>query len=121
MNKSCKKYTIPPLDDKDMRRQIQLIEKATLDFSGPFDELEKAIGMLMLGRLVGWKVLSIIHTRRTLLKYEGILKIKVKEEFPDVGPLAEKSLGYLFVLKAGDFWNAVRGGISVENRREFVS
>lgn len=111
---------IEPLTDEQSQRLVKIIEHATIEYTGNFDELEKAIGMLMVGRLIGWKVLALIHNRRTIIKYEEILGIKIKEEFDDLGPLYKKSVAYAFVEKLGNFWKAVTGEVSVENRRELV-
>lgn len=115
-----KKFHIEPLTDEEARRLNKIIEVATIEFAGVFDELEKAIGMLMIGRLIGWKALALIHSRRTILKYEKLLGIKIKEEFEERGPLAHKSIALGVVDKVGDFWKAVSGEQSVENRRELV-
>lgn len=120
MARPRKKPQIEPLTDEQAQRLVKLINDASTEFSGTFDELEKAAGMLMVGRLYGWKVLALIHNRRTILKYEKILGISIKEEFEPVGPLAHKSLAFDFVEKLGNFWKAVSGEISVENRREIV-
>jgi hypothetical protein len=41
----------------------------------------------------------------------------VREFFPEVGTLAEKSLGYELVQKVGQFWKAVSGDIPLPSRR----
>lgn len=58
---------------------LALANNALKRFSGTADELEKALGMLMLGDYVGWKVLIIIHNKRTIRKYEEVLGISVRE------------------------------------------
>jgi hypothetical protein len=120
MAESKKKPEIEPLTDAEAQALAKIVDDAALAFHGVFDELEKAAGMLMVGRLFGWKVLSIIHSRRTLLKYEKILGIKIKDAFPPEGPLAKKSVGWAIVDKLGDFWKAVAGQVSVANRREIT-
>ena len=120
MAKPRKKIEVEPLTDEQAQRLIKMVEDATREFSGVFDELEKAIGMLMIGRLIGWKALALIHSRRTILKYEALLGIKIKEEFPERGPWHHKSVALGVVDKLGDFWKAVSGEQSVENRRELV-
>lgn len=117
---TLKKQPIPPLSSKEAVEYIKIIDKASDDFLGNFDELEAAIGMLMIGRLVGWKVLAIIHNKRTIRKYEDILGINVREMFPEEGPLAAKSLGYQAALALGNFWKVVSGDKQVENRRELT-
>jgi hypothetical protein len=117
---TLKKQPIPPLTNEEAQEYIKIVNKATDNFYGQFDELENAIGMLMLGRMVGWKVLVIIHNKRTIRKYEEILNINVREMFPDVGPLASKSLGYRAALALGNFWKVVSGDIKIEDRRELT-
>lgn len=99
----------------------RLINDAINRYSGNFDELEKAIGMLMMGDYVGWKVLVLVHNKRTIRKYEEILNINVREFFLEEGPIAMRSLGYGLAVKLGNFWKAVSGDIPIENRRELAS
>ncbi|MDB5811257.1 MAG: hypothetical protein JWN94_3379 [Betaproteobacteria bacterium] len=73
-----------------------------------------------MGRLVGWKILVLIHNKRTLRKYEEILSIKVREAFLPEGPLAHKSVALAFVKKVGNFWKGVSGEIKIEDRREMT-
>lgn len=117
-----KKHPTPPVAQvhpPERAEQLALIVNDALDrFSGQFDELEKAIGMLMLGDYVGWKVLVLVHNKRTVRKYEEILNVNVREFFPEEGPAAMRSIGYEVALKLGNFWKAVSGDIPIENRRE---
>lgn len=120
MAKPRKPVNIPPLTAKQAQDLMKQVERATDEFQGLFDELESALGMLMIGRLVGWKVLVLIHNKRTIRKYEQILGINIREAFPEEGPLATKSLGLELVKKLGNFWKAVSGEIKVEERRELA-
>lgn len=98
---------------------LERIEKeAIANFRGTVDELESALGMLRLGHHLGWRVLVLIHNKRTLKKYEEILEINVREFFPEEGPSAHRSIGYKFAKKLGNFWKAVSGDLKVEHRRE---
>lgn len=100
-------------------RKLALVaNRAFARFEGQFDDLEKAIGMLMLGDYVGWKVLVLVHNKRTIRKYEEILSISVREFFHEEGPAALRSNGYRAALRRGNFWKAVSGDISIERRRE---
>lgn len=90
---------------------VAIVDKATKEFVGQFNELESAIGMLFAGRKLGWKVLYLIHNKRTIEKYEKVLDIKVREFFPEVGPLASKSVAWTLVQAVGNFWKAVKGEI----------
>jgi hypothetical protein len=116
------KYPAPKVDQihPSARAQelAQLINAAVDRYRGNFDELEKAIGVLMLGDYVGWKVLALVHNKRTIRKYEEILGINMREFFVEEGPIAMRSMGYRVALSMGSFWKAVSGDIPVENRRE---
>jgi len=118
------KYPTPPVETvHPVARAEQLagvVNDALNRFSGTADELEKAIGMLMLGDYVGWKVLVIIHNKRTIRKYEEILNINIRNFFPEEGPIAGRSLGYELAKSVGNFWKAVSGDIPIDHRRELA-
>ena len=117
MTKPKKPVRIPPISAEDALKLQKIVEEATRTFDGQFDELENALGMLMIGRLVGWKLLVLIHNKRSIRKYEGILGINIREEFPEEGPLTHKSAAYELIKKVGNFWKAVSGDDKVDNRR----
>ncbi|MEJ1296361.1 MAG: hypothetical protein RPU64_07810 [Candidatus Sedimenticola sp. (ex Thyasira tokunagai)] len=98
---------------------LEKIEReAIANFKGQLDELESALGVLRIGHHFGWRLLYLIHNKRTIRKYENLLDIKFKEFFPEEGPSIERSLGYKVVKKIGNFWKAVSGDIKVENKRQ---
>lgn len=109
---------IPPLSPEEAAEMLRRVDVTVREFRGNFDELESALGMLLLGRLVGWKVLALIHNKRTIRKYEQILGISIREEFCEEGPLAHKSVAYEVVKKLGQYWKAVSGDVRVQDRRE---
>ena len=83
-----------------------------------FEELESAIGMMFIGPLIGWRVLVLIHNKRTIRKYEEILGINIREAFPAEGPFTYKSLGYEVVQKLQKFWKGrERGNICRKSAR----
>ncbi len=103
----------------DQAAELERIEKeAIANFSGSLDQLNSALGMLRMGHHFGWRALYIIHSKRTVRKYEDILSIKVRELFPEEGPSAERSLGYGIARELGNFWKAVSGDIKIEHRRK---
>lgn len=73
------------------------------------DELESALGMYMVGFHFGWKVLYMVHSKRTIRKYEEILGIKVIEAFDEVGPDAHRTNAFKIINAASNFWKAVSG------------
>lgn len=105
------------LSSERVAELYQVEKKAILKFKGQLDELESALGMLRLGDYFGWRVLYLVHNKRTIRKYEDMLGIKVKEFFPEEGPVADKSLALRIVKKVGNFWKAVSGDIKIEDRR----
>jgi hypothetical protein len=118
--KSKRAYDVPPMSPADATALVKLVDEASANFRGGLDELESAIGMLYLGRLFGWKVLVLIHNKRTIRKYEEILGINIREAFPEEGPLADKSYGYVATKKLGEFWKAVSGEVKIEGRRDIT-
>lgn len=92
---------------------IELIDRAIDRFDGDLDELESAIGMLMLGRQYGWRVIFLVHSPNTIRKYQKILGVKhLRDVLPEVGVLAHRSNAWRLVNGTRNFWKAVRGQIS---------
>lgn len=109
---------IPSVSPEEAQRLVRIADTATKHFEGDFGELESALGMFFVGRLVGWRVIVLIHNKRTIKKYEEILGIDIRKEFAEQGPFVEKSLGYRIVRQAKEFWKAVSGEVPVEGRRD---
>ncbi|MFC1772405.1 hypothetical protein ACFL3A_03520 [Pseudomonadota bacterium] len=98
---------------------LERIEKeAIANFSGPLDQLNSAIGMLRMGHHFGWRALYIIHSKRTIRKYEDILNIQIRDLFPEEGPSSFRSIGYEVAKTLKNFWKAVSGDEKIEHRRE---
>lgn len=121
MAKSRPSVKIPYVSPEDAQRMVKVTDQAIKDFEGNFDELESAIGMYFVGRLVGWRLLVFLHNKRTIKKYEEILGIDIRKEFPEEGPFVHKSPAYEWVQKLGTFWKAVAGEVKVEKRRDLAS
>ncbi|MET0104388.1 MAG: hypothetical protein ABW072_04475 [Sedimenticola sp.] len=103
----------------DRTAELERVERhAIANYSGPIGELLSALGMLRIGDHVGWKTLVLVHSKRTLRKYEEILGLKVKDFFPEEGPSHERSIGYRIARKLNNFWKAVSGDTKIENKRE---
>jgi hypothetical protein len=113
-----KRIRVPPVPPGESAELVNRINEVASSFIGQIDELESAVGMLFLGRLFGWRVLVLVHNKRTIRKYEEILRIDVRKEFPEVGPLASKSVGLGLAEKAGQFWRAVSGDFRLPEKRE---
>jgi hypothetical protein len=113
-----KEQVLAKLSD-DQRNQLVDIEgNAIAGFTGQLDELESALGMLLMGHHFGWKVLYLIHSKKTIRKYEDILGIKIREIFLETGPSSYRSVGLTLAMKASNFWKVVSGEEKIENRRK---
>lgn len=99
-------------------QQLQEIEDRVISTPGNIDEVEAAIGMLRVGHHFGWKVLYIVHSKRTVRKYEEILGIKIRDFFPAEGPSAPRSIGLNLANKMSNFWKVVSGEIKITNRKD---
>jgi hypothetical protein len=106
------------LSDDEKVKAFDKAGAAIANFSGSLEELEKAIGMMIIGYHFGWKVLLLVHSKRTIRKYESILDINIKEFFPAEGRSAKRSMGLGLAKQIGNFWQVVSGDIKVKNRRE---
>lgn len=102
--------------------QLHTIElNAIARFAGTTDELVSALGFLHLGFQLGWKPLVIIHSKKTVRKYEKILGINIREMFPENTPSSDRIMGYKIAKGLSNFWKVVSGETKVEGRREISS
>ena len=99
---------------------LRLEREAFLNYQGSFDELEKALGILRVGHHVGWKPLVLIHSKRTIAKYEELLGVKLRDLFPEVGPSARRSVAFTVAMKLSNFWKAVSGEVPIADKQQFV-
>lgn len=106
------------LTSEQLTQLVEIERHAIANFHGMIDELEAALGVLRMGHHVGWKLLVFAHNKRTIRKYEEILGINFREVFPEEGPFAPRSKGYMLAKQLGNFWKAVSGDIKIEGRRE---
>ena len=96
----------------------KIIDIAIKNFRGDLTTLESAIGAFLVGLKMGWKVMYLVHDRRTIKKFEEILKVDFREVLPDEGVWAHKSVAWSAMKKITNFWKAVKGEISIPRRKE---
>jgi hypothetical protein len=94
-----------------------VVKQAIQSHKGDYTILESAIGSLFLGFAIGWRPLVIIHSPRTIKRYEQILGVKFKEFLPEITDMSDRSKGYQMALRLDDFWRGVTGNETVENRK----
>jgi hypothetical protein len=108
MPKPVKSKTPRPTRDEAAERYLyldNLIRRTGMQL----DELESALGMYMIGWHFGWKVLYVIHSKKTIRKYEELLGISVRETFEEFGPDAERTNAYKVIQAVSSFWKLVSG------------
>jgi hypothetical protein len=89
---------------------VKLLDERVREYKGDITELERAIGAVFVGRQMGWKVLLLVHDRKTIKRYEETLDLEFREpNMPDVGEYAHKSVAWSAVQKVASFWRAVKG------------
>lgn len=99
--------------------QLREIEtKAIANFQGDLTLLEAALGMLRFGHHVGWRVLYIIHSKKTIRNYEEILGVKIRDLFDETGPSSHRSFGYSLAMRFPNFWKVVSGEVKIPHRQE---
>ena len=65
---------------KSPTQERKFLESKIREFSGNINRLEKAIGMYFAGHQFGWKVILLIHDKKTIREYEKILDIDIRKE-----------------------------------------
>jgi hypothetical protein len=108
MAKNFKAKT-PDVPEAEAKRRHDLMDQIIRTYTGPADELEAALGMYMIGRHVGWKVLYLVHSKPTVAKYEAILGIKVREEFEPETDDSVRSNAFKAARALTNFWKIVSG------------
>ena len=107
-----KRFKTEPASKEEALRHYRFMEAAILTrrpAGFQIDELESALGMYMLARHFGWKVLYLVHSRKTIKKYEEILGIKLSEHFEEFGPDADRTNAKKAIDLVTNFWKLVSG------------
>jgi len=103
----------------EQEEQLRKIEAETIaDFQGDLCQLEAALGMLRMGHHYGWKVLYIIHSKKTIRTYEEILKIRIRDVFDETGPSSYRSIGFHIAQMYSNFWKVAGGDIKIPRRKD---
>jgi hypothetical protein len=113
-----KREILANITDDQRNLLVEIEGNAIAGFTGQLDELESALGMMLMGHHFGWKVLYLIHSKKTIRKYEEILGVKIRDIFPETGPSSYRSTGLSLAMKASNFWKVVSGEHKIENIRQ---
>jgi hypothetical protein len=91
--------------------QAEQIEQVCTDFHGQLDDLYKAVGMMVVGQLYGWKVMRLVSARSTWTTATKLFG-DPKTLMADEGKLAHKSYGLQMIKKTENlYWEFVRGQV----------
>lgn len=97
------------ISDEEM---LERIDQVSGEFKGQLDDLYKVIGMMVMGRLFGWRVVRLVSAR-TLWAEANRLFGDPKLLMPERGKYAHKSVGLKIVDELDQYWDAVKGIITV--------
>jgi hypothetical protein len=90
---------------------VKVIEAAFERYQGDVTIVETAIGALVIGRMMGWKPLFLIHANPTIKRYEQVLEVRFRDVLPESGRLAKKSVAWRVVEAGKHFWDVVRARV----------
>jgi hypothetical protein len=116
--KAARIHTLTPEQEQQLR---EIEERAIAEFQGDLSELEAALGMLRMGHHFGWKVLYLIHSKKTIRKYEDILGVRIRDIFDEVGPSSYRSVGFQLAIRFTNFWKVAGGDIKIPKRKDSTS
>jgi len=92
------------ITDQEM---LDLMELKADEYVGLGGDLISAVGVLVLSRFYGWRVIRLIASRRqwnVAIKIFGNIKVMT----PERGKYARKSVGLAIADKIGDYWSYMR-------------
>ena len=94
-----------------------IIIESFQNYHGSLPSYQSAVGCLFLCMMMGRRAMQVVHSPKTIAKYEKILGVKFKDlDFiKDETENSYRSVGYTLARKAVDFWDFVRGPKSPEN------
>jgi hypothetical protein len=84
------------------------------DYQGSIDHVIYAVGAYFVGRHLGWKVIRLVSSRASYARHQRVLGLDFKNELPERGKYAHKSLGLHISDKLDSFWNVVKGKETID-------
>jgi len=101
----------------------ELIEGTIKNFKGDLSDLCSAVGALVVGRYMGWRVIKIIFSPLTYRKYRKVLGVDYKDILSEEDQYSNKSVGLKLAKKLDDFWDIVHGrsGVKIDLKQKRLS
>ena len=91
-------------DDEFMKQ----IDEVTGKFDGQLDHLYEAIGMIITGRLLGWRVMRLVSSGRCWRMATKLFG-DPKQLMPERGKYYDKSVGMKIIDTTGGYWDVISG------------
>ena len=85
------------LSPHNPRQNHLLVDPRAADYARLAPDLESASRLLRLGHHVGWKVLYIVYSKRTIRHYEEILGMPIRELFETTDPSTHRANAYRLI------------------------
>ena len=103
------------MTDEEWLAHIDFVSK---NYRGDATLLCSAIGAAMFGRVYGWRVLRIVTSNPSYLKYQKLLGIDFKSVLPEETEYSKRSLGFTIVTRLDNFWKVVRGQEPLDSKQK---
>lgn len=84
------------------------IQSVIENYQGDATVLGNALGALVLGRYVGWRVIRVVYSNNSYSKYQNLLGIQFRDVLREREILSRKSLGLSILDRIGGFWDFCR-------------
>ncbi|GMG83998.1 hypothetical protein LNKW23_48610 [Paralimibaculum aggregatum] len=98
-----------PAEEMTAAEVVAFLDRVVQGYKGQYAPLDRALGMYVQARTLGWKPLYLMRDKRKIQEAEAILGIAFREHFPETGPCPDKSMSWRLAKKVSSFWRAVRG------------
>lgn len=92
------------MNDKEL---MDKIEDLTRDYKGDISNFYEAVGMVVVGRLFGWRVIRLVSSGRSWT-FTTKLFGDLKELLPERGAYAYKSVGLKIADDLGEYWEIIK-------------
>lgn len=99
------------ITDEEMLKRIELVCET---YSGQGDKLAEVIGLIVMGRFYGWRVVRLASPSRSWpLAVRLFGDLTSGDLMPERGRFAHRSFGLKIVDGMKDYWEVVRRHVSV--------
>lgn len=97
------------MNDEELMKKI---DEVCEDYSGFANDLYMIVGMVVVGRRLGWRVVRLTVSSGVWARANKAFG-DIKLLMPERTEYTRKSIGLAMVDKMGSYWEVIRGSISV--------